>query len=166
MKPLFQSIALCAVIVTTSFSLGCQQTRSESADDGRYVAHPTIDRSQHPNATLIVGSTALLEKIKLIDPRLRQAGAFMQGQVTLQNLSDDRLALEYRITWEDDQGFQLDQEAMWTRIFLGPRQTRRIQSTGKQQQAGHMVVTVRAPDDYFIDYDRRNPPKKEEDSNQ
>ncbi|RLJ18511.1 hypothetical protein DJ030_01040 [bacterium endosymbiont of Escarpia laminata] len=143
---------LLLVLGFTGYCLaGCQQT---TAGTKRVVEHRTVDTS-HPNAMLILGSDALVGAVTILDPRLRNVGAFTQGQVTVQNLSDNRLSLEYKFKWEDASGFVVDEDNMWHRFILTPRQVKRFQSTGKSEDASNMVFTVRNPDDIFIEYDRR-----------
>lgn len=148
----YKTVAQLMLILGVVTQSGCQLGTS---DTKRVEAHRTIDTS-HPNAILVVGNDALVGTITLLDPRLRKVGAFTQGQVTVQNLSDIRLSLEYKFKWEDTAGFVVDEDNMWNRFALTPRQVKRFQSTGKSQDAANMVFTVRNPDDVFIEYDLRH----------
>lgn len=113
-----------------------------------------IDQS-HPRARLIVGSEALYKKVRLIKARVVPLGKLMRGQATVQNLSNERLSLEYRIDWYDDEGFIIGDGGIWQRFSLGASELRPFKSLGKSKYAARMQFTVRYPGDTFIDSQSR-----------
>ena len=110
--------------------------------------------SSDPRAKLVTGSEELLGKIKTKNPRFRTLGQLTQAQVMVVNLSEDRCTLEYKIDWEDDQGFNVNSINSWHRFTLSPRETKTITSTGKVPEARNIVFTVRRPDDIFIENEK------------
>lgn len=104
----------------------------------------------HPRAKLIVGSEDLLGKIVLSQPRFKTVGTLTQAQVYVQNLTEDRYTLEYKFDWEDSQGFTIKGINAWRRFTLTPHQQEALVATGKNPNATNIVVTVRLPDDTFI----------------
>ncbi len=110
----------------------------------------TIDQS-HPRARLIVGSEGLHDQVRLIKARVAPIGRLMRGQATVQNLTEKRMTLEYKVDWLDDEGFVIDDGGIWERFALGARELRPFKSLGKSQQAATMQFTVRFPGDAFMD---------------
>lgn len=109
-----------------------------------------IDQS-HPRARLIIGSKQLAKKIKLVKARVAPIGNFMRGQAAIQNSTDQRFTLEYKIDWFDDEGFLVGDGGIWERFALGPREIRPFKSLGKSKYAARMQFTVRFPGDTFIE---------------
>ena len=143
----------CTMIVfLSSFSIGCSAPVSSAQ---RTVPAAAIN-TEHPRARLVLGSDDLIGRIALLDPRFREVGLLNQAQVTVQNLTQDRYTLEYKVEWEDNQGFAIGSNAMWQRFTLTPNQVQRFKSVGKTPEAKKINFTVRLPDDAFIDYERRN----------
>jgi len=119
------------------------------AENPGFVKQDTLDDT-HPRARLVLGSEKLVGNIRMGNIRFRKVGLFTQAQVGIQNLSDVRYNLEYKVEWEDEGGFMLDQSGAWQRFTLSPTQIDTVTSTGKVQDAYKIVITVRLPDDPFI----------------
>ncbi|MCP3851480.1 MAG: DUF1425 domain-containing protein [Gammaproteobacteria bacterium] len=119
------------------------------AENPGFVKQDTLDDT-HPRARLVLGSEKLVGNIRMGNIRFRKVGLFTQAQVGIQNLSDVRYNLEYKVEWEDESGFMLDQSGAWQRFTLAPTQIDTVTSTGKVQDAYKIVITVRLPDDPFI----------------
>lgn len=108
-----------------------------------------------PRARLIIGSEDLLGKIVLSRPRFKPVGTLTQAQVYVQNLTEERYTLEYKIDWEDSQGFAIRGINAWRRFTLTPHQQEALVATGKKPEATNIVVTVRLPDDPFIELQKQ-----------
>jgi len=119
------------------------------AENPGFVKQDTLDDT-HPRARLVLGSEKLIGNIRMANIRFRKVGLFTQAQVGIQNLSDVRYNLEYKVEWEDENGFMLDQSGAWQRFTLAPTQIDTVTATGKLQEAYKVVFTVRLPDDPFI----------------
>jgi uncharacterized protein YcfL len=119
------------------------------AENPNFVAQDTLDDT-HPRARLVLGSERLVGNIRMANVKFRKVGLFTQAQIGIQNLSDVRYNLEYKVEWEDANGFMLDQSGVWHRFTLSPTQIDTVTSTGKVQDAYKVVFTVRLPDDPFI----------------
>lgn len=117
----------------------------------RDVAGAASGGASSPGDTVstVIGGSDLAEQLKVVRPVTRKVGVFTQGQIGIQNLSDDSLSLEYQFRWMDRNGFVVSDESMWHRMQLGARQMKRVSSVGKSKDAYHMEVTVRAPESYF-----------------
>jgi uncharacterized protein YcfL len=81
---------------------------------------------------------------------VRKVGSLSQANIAFQNISSERLHLEYRIEWEDKDGFVVDQSGAWRQIVLAPTQIDSVMSVGKTPNAEKVVVTLREPDDAFL----------------
>ncbi len=127
---------------------GCQTPPSVSENPG-YIARDTLDNSD-PRARLVLGSNKLVGNVRMANLRFRKVGLFTQAQVGIQNLSNDRYNVEYRVEWEDESGFMVDQSGVWRRLTLSPTQIDTFTTTGKVQEAAHIVINLRMPDDPFI----------------
>lgn len=124
------------------------------------LAHRTIDET-HPRATLILGSNELVNNILITNVRVASAGLLPKAGIDVQNLTDDRYSLEYKVVWRDKQGFPINVSNVWHRFVLTPRKIKSFQSVGKSVDAYSIQFTVRFPDDIFIESDKRT---KEEES--
>jgi len=119
------------------------------AENPGFVKQDSLDDS-HPRARLVLGSDKLVGNIRMSNIKFRKVGLFTQAQIGIQNLSDVRYNLEYRVEWEDKDGFMLDQSGVWQRFTLSPTQIDTVTATGKVQEAYKLVINVRLPDDPFI----------------
>ncbi len=127
------------------------------AEQPGFIDKSTLDDSE-PRARLVLGSKKLVGEVRMANLQFRKVGLFTQAQIGIQNLSNKRHNVEYRIEWEDAEGFMVDQSGVWHRMSLSPTQIDTITATGKVQAAEHIVVNLRLPDDPFI----INEPKKED----
>jgi len=118
------------------------------------LAQRTIDDT-HPRATLILGSTELVNKVLITNVKVVQAGLLSRAGIDVQNLTDNRYNLEYKIVWRDKQGFPIYVSNVWHRFVLTPRKIKSFQSTGKTEEAYSIQFTVRFPDDLYIESDKR-----------
>ncbi len=145
------------------FVLFCLFVVSCSTNKGanvQYLAQKTIDDT-HPRATLILGSTDLVNKVLITNIRVAQVGLLQKAGIDVQNLTDNRYNLEYKIVWRDKQGFPINVSNVWHRFVLSPRKIKSFQSMGKTEQAYSIQFTVRFPDDLFIDSDKHEKESKE-----
>lgn len=118
-------------------------------------AHKTIMHPA-PGVELVVGGSDLADAVHLFNARIGRIGAFKRGMVSVQNRTDDRVTLEYKFEWLDDEGFPVGDEAgIWERFVLGPREVRTFRSLGKSRRAASMRFTLRYPGDTFIENDLR-----------
>ena len=147
----FYTLILLSIITTS----GCVTKGANM----KYLAQKTIDDT-HPRATLILGTTELVDKILITNVRVAQAGLLQRAGIDVQNLTDNRYSLEYKIVWRDKQGFAINVSNVWHRFVLSPRKIKSFQSMGKTEEAYSIQFTVRFPDDLFIESDKR---AKEED---
>lgn len=116
----------------------------------KMTENKTIDQS-HPRARLIVGSEGLHNKIHIIKVKVAPFRNWMRGQATVQNLTNKRLVLEYRVDWFDDEGFLIGDGGIWERFAIAPMDLRAFKSLGKSKHASKMQFTVRFPGDTLID---------------
>jgi uncharacterized protein YcfL len=134
---------LMSIIIMT----GCKPI--SVAENPSFVEQDTLDDT-HPRARLILGSEKLVGNIRMANIHFRKVGLFTQTQVAIQNLSDVRYNLEYKIEWEDASGFMVEQSGVWQRFTLAPTQIDTVTSVGKVQEAYQIIFTIRLPDDPFI----------------
>jgi len=150
-KRILLGLTLSSIIVVG----GC--TPPTVAENPGYIARSTLDNTD-PRARLVLGSRKLVGNVRMANLRFRKVGNFTQAQVGIQNLSNDRYNVEYRVEWEDKNGFMVDQSGVWRRLTLSPTQIDTFTTTGKVPEAEHIVVNLRMPDDPFIinkDKDRK-----------
>ena len=139
---------LLGFTLSSVFLLSACQVPTVAENPG-YIAKNTLDNSD-PRARLVLGSRQLVGNVRMANLRFRKMGRFTQAQVGIQNLSNDRYNVEYRVEWEDKNGFMVDQSGVWRRLTLSPTQIDTFTSTGKMPEAEHIVVNLRMPDDPFI----------------
>lgn len=140
-------IKLPILIGLVLFITACKQV--SVAENNNFVQQDTLDDS-HPRARLVLGSKSLVGDIRMANIHFRKVGLFTQAQIGIQNLSDVRYNLEYKVEWEDANGFMVDQSGVWHRFTLAPMQIDTVTTTAKVQEAYKIVFTVRLPDDVFI----------------
>ncbi len=136
-------ILIALMLIVTA----CKQV--SVAENSGFMQQDTMDNS-HPRARLVLGSKKLVGNIRMANVHFRKVGLFTQTQIGIQNLSDVRYNLEYKVEWEDASGFMVDQSGVWHRFTLAPTQIDTVTATGKVQEAYQVVFTVRLPDDPFI----------------
>ncbi len=149
MKRLKNSVKISVLLLLGSVALASGGCVTKGATMSR-IEGKTIDTT-HPRAELILGSKKLLRKIVMTNVRIGKIGQFQRAEVGLQNLQEERYSLEYRIEWQDEQGFSINSNNSWHRITLGPKQIKNLKSVGKTPEAYKIFVTVRFPDDIFIE---------------
>jgi uncharacterized protein YcfL len=138
-------------------AVGCSAKRGANM---QYLAQRTIDDT-HPRATLILGHTDLVNNILITNVKVAQVGLLPKAGIDVQNLTDNRYSLEYKIVWRDKQGFPIDVGHVWHRFVLTPRKIKSFQSVGKSEDAYSIQFTVRFPDDLYIESDRQERESKE-----
>lgn len=109
----------------------------------------------YPALKRVIASESLIGYIGIANPRLGQAGSFAKGQVTVQNLTENRYSLEYQYQWEDSQGFTVGTPRPWKRFILAPKEVENIPEMALRQEAVKAVFTVRLPDDTFIELNKQ-----------
>ena len=140
---------ILGLTLSSGLFLGGCQTPPTVAQNPGYIAKSTLDNSD-PRARLVLGSNKLVGNVRMANLRFRKVGRFTQAQVGIQNLSNNRYNVEYRVEWEDQNGFMVDQSGVWRRLTLSPTQIDTFTTTGKVPEAAHIVVNLRMPDDPFI----------------
>ena len=148
MKSLKYVATLFIVFVIYTLSAGCTSTTHQVSE----ASLSRLVNSNNPRATLILGSEDLLGKIAISDPKFKKVGTLTQAQVYVQNLTEDRYTLEYKFDWEDSQGFTIQGINAWRRFTLTSQQRKTLTATGKNPTASNIIVTVRLPDDAFIEH--------------
>ncbi|ACL02528.1 hypothetical protein Dalk_0823 [Desulfatibacillum aliphaticivorans] len=111
---------------------------------------PPIDES-HPGIRLVIGGKDLTKQVRLVNPKIAPLGKLKKGMVQLRNVSDNRLTLEYKFDWMDEDGFLIGDGGIWERFSIGPGGVKTLQTVGKSPKAAQMQVTVRFPGDAFMD---------------
>lgn len=120
----------------------------------RQINDQTIDVT-HPRAQLVIASDQLLGKLVMTNVRFGTVGNFARTELGMQNLSKRKLVLEYRIIWQDKDGFTINANNAWHRTIMSPKQINNVQSVGKDPDAYQIQVVVRLPDDLFIESHRQ-----------
>jgi len=144
---------LMTLFITTSLLFAVSGCSSMQGANIKYKAQRTIDDS-HPRATLILGSTELVDNVLLTNVRVAKIGLLNRAGVDVQNLSDNRYTLEYKFIWRDKEGFAINTTNVWHRFVLTPRKIKSFKSVGKTVDAYSIQFTVRLPDDLYIESDR------------
>lgn len=99
---------------------------------------------------LIVANDGLIEKVKLTKARVKARGTLKMGDVEVKNLSSERLVLEYRFDWLDEDGFGVSESGIWQRFDLGAGDVRSFKSMAKSKEATTFRLVVRYIDDSII----------------
>ena len=115
------------------------------------VVESSLINTNYPHARLIIGGRNLARKAELINARVSPIGNYKRGQVSVQNLTDERIGLEYKVDWIDDDGFIIGDGGIWERFMLGARDIRSFKSMGKSKKASKMQFTLRFPRDSVND---------------
>lgn len=140
---------LLLISMISALALGGCNTTGAGDPNIRHYKQDTITDS-HPRARLVLGSANLVDHIAMVDVRMGSVGQLQRAEVSVQNLSNDRYVLEYMVSWEDRDGFSINDNKVWKRFELGPREIRSFQSVASNPSAYALTMTVRLPDDIFI----------------
>ena len=147
LKIYLKSVAVYIVVILSS---SCSSIHPTTHNVSPAAMNRLVNQT-NPRATLIIGSEDMLGKIVISDPRFKSLGTLTQAQVYVQNLTEDRYTLEYKFDWEDSSGFAIQGINAWRRFTLTAQQRNTLSATGKNPNATNIVVTVRLPDDAFIE---------------
>jgi uncharacterized protein YcfL len=90
----------------------------------------------------VINNELLQEKVAIISHRDRINNDLLQMQVTIQNLTDDTYELEYKVTWLDGSGFNLD-STPWLPLTLNGRERRNIEQLAHTQKARDYKFQIR-----------------------
>lgn len=142
----------CVMLCSVGLS-ACKEVTTAGDPNIRNYNQNTVVTT-NPRARLVLGSEKLIGEIAMVDVRLGTVGTLNRAEVSVQNLSNNRYSLEYRIAWEDQQGFSINDNTTWHRFTLAPREIRSFQSVGKTPDAYGLTFTVRLPDDLFIQQEK------------
>ena len=148
--------SVLALVIVFGVS-GCN-TAGSNDPNSRHYRQNTVN-SDNPRARLVLGSERLVNRIALTDARLGSAGQLAKAEVTVQNLTDARYSLEYQYAWEDHEGFSINENRVWRRFVLAPRELRSFKSVASDPKAHAFTLTVRLPDDFFIHQEEILEPK-------
>ena len=143
----------CGIALWCGFSLVACNSVGVSDPNIRHHQQNTVN-NENPRARLVLGSADLVDRIALTDARLGTAGVLAKGEVTVQNLSNNRYSLEYQYAWEDREGFSINENRVWQRFTLAPRELRSFKSVASDPKAYKYTLTVRLPDDFFIQQEK------------
>ncbi len=142
-------VVICAMLICISLLSACSTLKGANL---AHKAQVTLDDT-HPRATLILGSSDLVNDILITNVKIGKVGLLTRAGVDVQNLTDNRYQLEYKFVWRDKQGFPIDESNVWHRFVLTPRKIKSFQSVGKREEAYSFQFTVRFPDDLYIETD-------------
>ncbi len=143
-KKLMKSL-LCGSLILVN--TGCEVTHGANM---QRINNNNIDVT-HPRAELVIASDKLLNNLVMTNVRFGNVGNFQRTEIGMQNISARNLNLEYKIDWQDNQGFSVNSHSIWKRFSLSPKQIKNVQSVGKVPEAYQVLVTVRLPNDMSID---------------
>jgi uncharacterized protein YcfL len=110
-----------------------------------------VDKTSFPNVTTIISHRDLVNVIKIDNALVKGAGSLRKAQISVVNTSDQRLGLEYRMDWFDNDGFQLGDSGIWQRFTLGAFDSKSFTSLAKRRRANSVQFTVRLPSDTLND---------------
>lgn len=113
-----------------------------------------VDTS-YPGLKRVIASDQLIGYISVANPKLGPKGAFTKAQVTVQNLTENRYAVEGQFQWEDQSGFAVGSPRPWKRFVLGPKQAKNFSEMALQKDAKQTIFTVRLVDDIFIELNKQ-----------
>jgi uncharacterized protein YcfL len=120
--------------MAASLIVGGCNTAGVSDPNIRHYQQDTINDS-NPRARLVLGSRDLVGRIAMTDARIGSVGELARGEVTVQNLTNDRYQLEYQYAWEDAEGFGISENRVWRRFVLAPRELKSFQTVASSPKA-------------------------------
>jgi uncharacterized protein YcfL len=86
----------------------------------------------------------LARRIAIIRADQRDIGGLMQGAVTLQSMTSDTEALQYRWVWFDSKGFEVNSSAQaWQPLLVYGKQTASIQGLAPNPSAKEYKLHLR-----------------------
>jgi len=148
------------ILIISTLLMACSTVNSIGKQPNIQNHQLNTVSNAHPRARLIAGSKDLVGKIDLVDVRFGAVGQLQRAEVSVQNLSNDRYSLEYMYSWEDQQGFKINQNTVWKRFTLGPREIKSFQTIGVTPDSYGLTMTVRLPGDFFIHQNITDPDRK------
>lgn len=153
-------LGVCVMLVgLAGLSAGCSTVSLPDEGLDTYSNQEIIQNraadTSYPGLKRLIASDQLIGYIAIVNPKLGMTGDFTKAQVTVQNLTENRYAVEYQFQWEDQDGFAVGSPRPWKRFVLGPRQAKNFQEMALQKDAKQTLFTVRLVDDTFIELNKQ-----------
>ncbi len=148
-------MALCGAFVLTGCATVSQPEPGLDTYSNQEIIQTRAVDTSYPGLKRLIASDALIGYISVVNPKLGKKGDFTKAQVTVQNLTENRYAVEYQYQWEDDAGFAVGTPRPWKRFVLGPMQAKNFSEMALQKDATKTVFTIRLVDDSFIELNKQ-----------
>lgn len=87
--------------------------------------------------------------MELRNARFRKVGKLTETQIDLVNRTSSAVDLEYRIVWQDDQGFDAGGLKSWRHVSLSAKGMEGLTSLGNVPEAFKITLTIRLPEEFF-----------------
>ena len=132
--------AVLLVIMAAGLMFGCQSTKYTHG----VVETPQIDGA-NPYVLVVYGDEALREFVVVLRTNVDFSGKFPTCVLTIQNLSEYAIPIEYQFQWLDAAGMPLHNTPAWFPTSLSPNQVKTVNSTAKSTNAAKVEFMIRAP---------------------
>lgn len=132
--------AVLLVAAAACLMFGCQSTKYTHG----VVETPQIDGA-NPYVLVVYGDEALREYVAVLRTNVDFSGMFPTCVLTIQNLSEYSIPIEYQFQWLDAGGMPLHSTAAWFPTSLSPNMVKTVNSTAKSTDAAKVEFMLRAP---------------------
>ena len=132
--------AILLVLVAAGFLAGCAQTKYTHG----VVETPQIDGA-NPYVLVVYGDEGLREYVAVLRTNVDFSGTFPTCVLTIQNLSEFSIPVEYQFQWLDSAGMPLHNTPAWFPASLSPNMVKTVNSTAKSKDAAKVEFTLRTP---------------------
>lgn len=133
-------LAVLLVLIAASLLAGCTQTTYTHG----VVQTPQIDGT-NPYILVVYGDEGLREYVAVLRTNVDFSGTFPVCVLTIQNLSEYAIPVEYQFQWLDSAGVPLHNTPAWFPTSLSPNMVKTVNNTAKSKDAAKVEFILRSP---------------------
>lgn len=112
----------------------------------------TLSAVGEPETRLIVNDD-LQDEVEVVRGEVLYEGDLLVGVVTLQSHADEKMLLDYKWEWKDQDGYPKDGNAgaPWQRVFVEAGERKQVQGRAPEPGAVQGIFNLRYPTGYDAD---------------
>lgn len=137
MMRILQYLSVLLVVVTLTATVGCRSK-------GPWVPEADEEAFEKSKAPINLLDRDLRDKVAS-DKSIVTRNDYGQMSIALsiRNMTDDKLYLQWRVVFKEDTGLSTGDETAWANLFLDPYQTQTVRAESKVSYADLYTVELR-----------------------
>lgn len=125
-------------------------TLSITACTGARQPAPELHDMSAPFINVVYSTDDFYDSLLVYNMHMGSTGKMNRCVVTLKNLTEYSLPVEYNFEWQDSMGVPQLSSSAWNRITLSPNQQKTIASVSKTPDGQQVTLNVRDPENILL----------------